>query len=396
MAKVTFDHVHKAFGAFVAIEDLNLAIESGEFVSLLGPSGCGKTTTLRILAGLEHPTSGTISVGDRIVNDLAPGKRDIAMVFQSYALYPHMSVAQNIEYPLKKRGVPRAERREQVRRTAALLQIEPLLDRKPRQLSGGQQQRVALGRALVRDPAAFLLDEPLSNLDAKLRAHMRAELIELHQRIGKTMVYVTHDQLEAMTMSDRIAVLDQGRLQQCDSPHEIYHRPVNAFVAGFIGTPAMNFIKGTLRPDGGRLGFEAGQLSLKLPRHLVQLDTARGVDLTVTLGVRPEDVVLTADGEPAIAKVVEPTGHESIVFFDLASHTVVGRVGPDVRLKAGEPVRITLNSAKLHFFSAGDGRRLNSTVISSAPSTVIPSAARDLSEMTHRASFTKDPSLRSG
>ena len=356
MARVIFDHVRKAFGAVVAIEDLNLAIESGEFVSLLGPSGCGKTTTLRMLAGLDHPTSGTISVGDRVVNDLAPGKRDIAMVFQSYALYPHMSVAQNIEYPLKKRGVPRAERREQVRRTAQLLQIEPLLDRKPRQLSGGQQQRVALGRALVRDPAAFLLDEPLSNLDAKLRAHMRAELIELHQRIGKTMIYVTHDQLEAMTMSDRIAVLDQGRLQQCATPHEIYHRPVNAFVAGFIGTPSMNFIKGTLRADAGRLVFEGGQLSLKLQRTLVH-DLPR--DGAVTLGVRPEDVVLSHDGEPAVAKVVEPTGHESIVFFDIGGHTLVGRVGPDVFLKAGEPVKLTLNTAKLHFFDAGGGRRLN-------------------------------------
>ena len=247
MAKVTFDRVHKAFGSFVALEELSLSIQSGEFVSLLGPSGCGKTTTLRMLAGLEQPTRGTISVGDRVVNDLAPGERDIAMVFQSYALYPHMTVAQNIEYPLRKRGVARAQRREQVKRAAAQLQLEALLDRKPRQLSGGQQQRVALGRALVRNPAAFLLDEPLSNLDAKLRAHMRAELIELHQRIGKTMIYVTHDQLEAMTMSDRIAVLDQGRLQQFDTPQEIYRRPVKPFVAGFIGTPAMNFIRGTLQ-----------------------------------------------------------------------------------------------------------------------------------------------------
>jgi multiple sugar transport system ATP-binding protein len=334
-----------------------------------------------------------------VVNELAPGKRDIAMVFQSYALYPHMSVAQNIEYPLKKRGVPRAERREQVRRTAQLLQIEPLLDRKPRQLSGGQQQRVALGRALVRDPAAFLLDEPLSNLDAKLRAHMRAELIELHQRIGKTMIYVTHDQLEAMTMSDRIAVLDQGRLQQCATPHEIYHHPVNAFVAGFIGTPSMNFVKGSLRADGARLAFEAGQLSLALPRAMVP-DLPR--DGAVTLGVRPEDLLLAAGGEPAVARVVEPTGHESIVFFDVAGHTVVGRVGPDVLLKAGEPVRLAFNIAKLHFFDADDGRRLNAAAIPNPPSTVIPSqpviasAARDPSETRHGASFRRDPSLRSG
>jgi multiple sugar transport system ATP-binding protein len=359
MAKVTFDRVHKAFGAVVALEELSLAIRSGEFVSLLGPSGCGKTTTLRMLAGLEQPTRGTISVGHRIVNDLPPGQRDLAMVFQSYALYPHMTVAQNIEYPLRKRGVPRAQRREQVRRAAAQLQLEALLDRRPRQLSGGQQQRVALGRALVRDPAAFLLDEPLSNLDAKLRAHMRAELIELHQRIGKTMIYVTHDQLEAMTMSDRIAVLDQGRLQQFDTPQEIYHRPVSRFVAGFIGTPAMNFISGTLRPDGNQLALDAGRLSLKLPRALVRLDSVRDEGVSVVLGVRPEDVLLAANGDRATVKVVEPTGHESIVLFDLMDHTVVGRVGPDIHLAPGQPVGLTLNAAKLHFFDAGGGRRLN-------------------------------------
>jgi multiple sugar transport system ATP-binding protein len=273
-----------------------------------------------------------------------------------------MTVAQNIEYPLRKRGVAKAVRREQVLRAAAQLQLEALLDRKPRQLSGGQQQRVALGRALVRDPAAFLLDEPLSNLDAKLRAHMRAELIELHQRIGKTMVYVTHDQLEAMTMSDRIAVLDQGRLQQFDTPLEIYNRPVSLFVAGFIGTPAMNLIKGTLKADGNRLVFDAGRLSLKLPQALIRRDALREGGVAVTLGVRPEDVVLASDGERATVKVVEPTGHESIVFFDLMDHTVVGRVGPDIRLAAGEPVGLALNAAKLHIFAADGGRRLNADV----------------------------------
>jgi len=362
MTKVTFDRVHKAFGAFVALEQLDLAIASGEFVSLLGPSGCGKTTTLRMLAGLEQPTRGTISVGDRVVNELPPAERDLAMVFQSYALYPHMTVAQNIEYPLRKRGVPRAVRREQVLRAAAQLQLEPLLDRKPRQLSGGQQQRVALGRALVRNPAAFLLDEPLSNLDAKLRAHMRAELIELHQRIGKTMIYVTHDQLEAMTMSDRIAVLDQGRLQQFDTPLEIYNRPVNLFVAGFIGTPAMNLLRGSLRPDGNRLVFQAGRLSLGLPTALVRRDAVHEAGVDIVLGVRPEDLGLAGDGVRATVKVVEPTGHESIVFFDLVDHTVVGRVGPDVRLAAGEPVGVALNVAKLHVFAAADGRRLNADV----------------------------------
>ena len=368
MTKVTFDRVHKAFGAFVALEELDLAIQSGEFVSLLGPSGCGKTTTLRMLAGLEQPTRGTISVGDRVVNDLPPAQRDLAMVFQSYALYPHMTVAQNIEYPLRKRGVPRATRREQVLRAAAQLQLEPLLDRKPRQLSGGQQQPGPAHLALVRNPAAFLLDEPLSNLDAKLRAHMPPELIELHQRIGKTMVYVTHDQLEAMTMSDRIAVLDQGRLQQFDTPLEIYNRPVNLFVAGFIGTPAMNLLKGSLKLDANRLVFDAGRLSLKLPQALVRRDALREDGIAVTLGVRPEDVVLASDGERATVKVVEPTGHESIVFFDLMDHTVVGRIGPDVRLAAGEPVGLALNAAKLHVFAADDGRRLNADLQPSAAS----------------------------
>ena len=230
---------------------------------------------------------------------------------------------------------------------------------------------MALGRALVRNPAAFLLDEPLSNLDAKLRAHMRAELIELHQRIGKTMIYVTHDQLEAMTMSDRIAVLDQGRLQQFASPQQIYHRPVNRFVAGFIGTPAMNFIDGTLRPDGNRLAFDAGRLSLKLARPLVRPDAVRDEGVAVTLGVRPEDIVLAGEGERATVKVVEPTGHESIVFFDLADHTVVGRVGPDVELAPGQPVGLTLNAAKLHFFAAEGGRRLNADQPSAAAPSLV-------------------------
>jgi multiple sugar transport system ATP-binding protein len=262
MADVVFSNVRKAFGNFVAVDDLNLSIEQGEFVSLLGPSGCGKTTTLRMLAGLEFPTSGEIRIGDRVVNDVEPGKRDIAMVFQSYALYPHMTVAKNIAYPLKKRGVPRAEREQMVAKAAEMLQLTPLLDRKPRQLSGGQQQRVALGRALVRDPKVFLLDEPLSNLDAKLRGYMRAELVELHARLGRTMVYVTHDQLEAMTMSDRIAIMLDGKLQQFAPPQEVYRAPANRFVAGFIGTPSMNLIDGELRQENGNWVFEAPGLTL--------------------------------------------------------------------------------------------------------------------------------------
>jgi multiple sugar transport system ATP-binding protein len=226
VAEVVFEQVRKAFGTTVAVDSLDLRIGDGEFVSLLGPSGCGKTTTLRMLAGLEQPSSGTIRIGARVVNDVPPAARDIAMVFQSYALYPHMTVEQNIAYPLKKRGVRDPERRERIRNAARLLELDSLLDRKPRQLSGGQQQRVALGRALVREPQVFLLDEPLSNLDAQLRAHMRAELIELHRRIGRTMVYVTHDQLEAMTMSNRIAIMKAGVLQQFATPRDIYRQRV--------------------------------------------------------------------------------------------------------------------------------------------------------------------------
>ncbi len=350
MAEVTFEKVRKAFGEAVAVRELDLAIRSGEFVSLLGPSGCGKTTTLRMLAGLETPTSGTISIGGAVVNELAPAKRDIAMVFQSYALYPHMSVAQNIAYPLKKRGVPRAERDTRVAAVAATLQLGALMDRKPRQLSGGQQQRVALGRALVRDPRVFLLDEPLSNLDAKLRSHMRAELIELHRRIGKTMVYVTHDQLEAMTMSDRIAVMHDGVLQQFGTPKEVYETPANLFVASFIGSPGMSLIKGELRAAGSGLAFVRGNLSVPVARG----GTA---GQTVTLGIRPEDMVLGAGDFECTVRVVEPTGHETIVMAEAAGETLLARAAPDSQLAPGQTIRFALRAARIHAFDA-DGRRL--------------------------------------
>jgi multiple sugar transport system ATP-binding protein len=362
MAQVTFDRVGKIFNDTVALRELNLTVKSGEFLSLLGPSGCGKTTSLRMLAGLDYPTSGTISIGDRVVNELPPAKRDIAMVFQSYALYPHMSVAQNIEYPLKKRGFPKAEREQKVRQAATLLQLEALMDRKPRQLSGGQQQRVALGRALVRDPAVFLLDEPLSNLDAKLRAHMRAELIQLHQRIGRTMVYVTHDQLEAMTMSDRIAVLSNGILQQCGSPDEVYNRPANVFVASFIGTPSMNFIDGILARSGDKVLVRGGGMTVNLPSHAIHQDVGRGEQAEVTIGVRPEDVLVAGEGAQANVKVVEPTGHENVVLFDLDGTEVVGRFGPDTRLKPKQPVTLSFRTSRLHVFARPGGRRLNTDI----------------------------------
>jgi multiple sugar transport system ATP-binding protein len=357
MAGVRFEAVRKTFGTAVAVEALDLAIEEGEFVSLLGPSGCGKTTTLRMLAGLEHPTGGRIFIAGRLVNDVPPAKRDIAMVFQSYALYPHMTVGGNIAYPLRKRGVPRAEREARVRKTAALLQIEALLERKPKELSGGQQQRVALGRALIREPEVFLLDEPLSNLDAKLRAHMRAELIQLHQRIGKTIVYVTHDQLEAMTMSTRIAVMRGGALQQFATPAEIYHSPANVFVAAFIGTPSMTLIDGEFSRANGECWLAAGRAKIPAPRPLAELAGA-----SVTLGVRPEDVTLGAGPLEARVKVVEPAGHETIVLLDIGLATLTARIGDEMRIAPGETVRLSLRAQKLHLFDRATGARIPTAV----------------------------------
>ena len=357
MATVTFDNVRKTFGETVAIPGLDLMIRSGEFVSLLGPSGCGKTTTLRMLAGLEQPTSGEIRIGDRPVNDVAPAQRDIAMVFQSYALYPHMNVAENIAYPLRKRGVPKAERPAKVKAVADLLQLGPLLTRKPKQLSGGQQQRVALGRALVRDPQVFLLDEPLSNLDAKLRAHMRAELIELHRRLGKTMVYVTHDQLEAMTMSTRIAVMRDGVLQQFATPAEIYHWPANAFVAGFIGTPAMTIADGEIAFDQGQGILQIGSLALDLPPgHLV--DTSMG-KRPVIFAVRPEDILIGNGQARATVRIVEPTGHESIVLVRAGGVDFTVRLPGDARLSPGETIPLEFRRERIHVFDRETGRRLN-------------------------------------
>lgn len=374
MAAVVFSKIRKEFGSFTAVHGLDLSIDEGEFVSLLGPSGCGKTTTLRMLAGLEFPTSGDIRIGDRVVNDVAPGQRDIAMVFQSYALYPHMSVAQNIAYPLKKRGVASAERSAQVSATAELLQLTELLGRKPRQLSGGQQQRVALGRALVRDPKVFLLDEPLSNLDAKLRGYMRVELVELHRRLGRTMVYVTHDQLEAMTMSDRIAVMEGGELQQFAAPTEVYAAPANRFVASFIGTPGMTLMDGELSSEGDGWVFKSDGISL--PVGPLGDNAAAGL---ACLGVRPEHVLIGEGPIKGVIQVVEKTGHENIVVLELSGgHRLTGRVPAPQSWNPGETVSLSFDADNAHVFGPGPkGPRLNrpaGTNVTDMPSPALQKA----------------------
>jgi multiple sugar transport system ATP-binding protein len=358
MASVTLDALRKRFpDGTLALDALSLQIEDQEFVTLLGPSGCGKTTTLRMIAGLDTPSDGRILFGTRRVDQLSPAARNIAMVFQSYALYPHMTVRRNMEYPLRKRGVATAERQTRIARTAALLKIEPLLDRLPRQLSGGQQQRVALGRAMVRDCDVFLLDEPLSNLDAELRAHMRAELVQLHRSFGHTMIYVTHDQAEAMTMSTRMVVLRSGRLQQVGTPDEVYHAPANRFIAGFVGSPTMNFISGTLTEAAGVLRFEAPSLTVVLPdARRAELATATSHE--VLAGVRPEDLRVAAGDGPGRVLVVERLGHESIVWVGLSDQRLCCRAPPQVSLTPDQPVSFAADPSRVHLFDAAGERRL--------------------------------------
>ncbi|MCA1645482.1 MAG: ABC transporter ATP-binding protein [Chloroflexi bacterium] len=354
MAEVALEHVTKRFaGGAAAVDDLTLNIHDGELMVLLGPSGCGKTTGLRMVAGLEHPDLGDISIGGRRVNDLEPKDRDVALVFQSYALYPHMTARGNMLYPLKVRPMSQAERERRVAQAADLLRITHLLDRKPRQLSGGEQQRVALGRAIVREPQVFLMDEPLSNLDAKLRVHTRAELKALQMELGTTTVFVTHDQAEAMTMADRIAVMDHGALQQVGTPDEVYDRPANLFVAQFMGSPPMNTLAVTL--DGMRLVADGGW----------SFPLARGIsapDGQLTLGVRPEDVSVnlqpTDGGQLATVFVSEPLGNEVIVNAHVGETLLKVRAQPSVRPAHGETVYLVADPARLHVFGA-DGRRLN-------------------------------------
>ena len=354
MASVAIRDVTKAFGALEVIHGISVNIGDGEFVVLVGPSGCGKSTLLRMIAGLENITSGEIRIGDRVVNHLPPKERDIAMVFQNYALYPHMTVAANMAFSLKLRGAPQAEIDRRVNGAADILGLGPLLARYPRQLSGGQRQRVAMGRAIVRDPQVFLFDEPLSNLDAKLRVAMRIEIKELHQRLKTTTVYVTHDQIEAMTMADRIVVMHDGIIEQIGAPLELYDRPQNLFVAGFIGSPAMNFLKGAIRANG-RLEFE-GAGGVRLPLAAAP----RGSDgREVVYGIRPEHFAIADDGADAQVQVIEPTGSELQVVAKLGGEDIIAVFRERHAFKPGDKIRLKPDPRLVHLFDQPTGQRLD-------------------------------------
>src|SRR5881398_3771653 len=367
MATVTYDHVTKRFGDVVAVNDLNLAVRDAEFLVLVGPSGCGKTTALRMLAGLEEQTSGDIFIGERIVNDVAPKDRDIAMVFQNYALYPHMSVFDNMAFGLKLRKYGKAEIKKRVSDAATILGIEELLDRKPKALSGGQRQRVAVGRAIVRQPKVFLFDEPLSNLDAKMRVQMRTEITKLHQRLQATMVYVTHDQIEAMTMGDRIVVMNNGKVQQIDTPLKLYNEPDNLFVAGFLGSPPMNFINGELKQDRDTVVFKEMQGGTIEVRFKDRPRAREVFGKPMLLGIRPEDIELAqfsntgnaAASFPAIVDIVEPMGAETNLYLQTGAHTVVcrSRRALDHR-ETGHRLQFELNTNKAHLFDPSTTSRI--------------------------------------
>jgi multiple sugar transport system ATP-binding protein len=360
MARVLLEDVQKVYdNGFVAVHGASFEVSDGEFVVLVGPSGCGKSTTLRMIAGLEDITKGTLRIGDRVVNDVPPKDRDIAMVFQNYALYPHMTVFENMAFGLKLRKFPKAEIKERVDNAAAVLGISEILDRKPKQLSGGQRQRVAVGRAIVRKPQVFLFDEPLSNLDAKLRVQMRTEISQLHRKLAATMVYVTHDQVEAMTMGDRIVVLKDGHIQQIDTPLNLYNQPTNKFVASFIGSPSMNFIPGTIVQEAG-LKFRSvtGAVVCDIASERAnQLKAYEGRE--VIIGVRPEDVYLRSGGAngkqevgAATLDVIEPMGNEIVIYATAGVANLVARVAPTQLPEVGSSVKLLFDSGKLHFFDA--------------------------------------------
>jgi multiple sugar transport system ATP-binding protein len=392
MAEIVLDDVTKEFaGGVRAVDHVSLTIEDGEFVVLVGPSGCGKTTLLRSIAGLEQITSGRIVIGDRDVTRVAPGNRDLAMVFQNYALYPHMTVRQNLGYSLRVSKVPKDEREQRVREVARLLGLEELLDRRPRQLSGGQQQRVAMGRAIIRKPAAFLMDEPLSNLDAKLRVGMRTSLQELHERLGTTTIYVTHDQVEAMTLGHRVAVMKDGWIQQADAPQRLYDEPANLFVAAFIGSPSMNLVRATV--EGELVRF--GQYTVPLPADRRPEDTSQ----ELVMGIRPEAFEDAAFAEPSlpqidvVVRVLEELGSDAHAFFEVEAEPVLveeaqsddenddatlltqrehalftARVDPRTSARVGNVLRLAVDPSRLYFFSAETGASLSRGSLAAAAS----------------------------
>jgi multiple sugar transport system ATP-binding protein len=370
MASLTISGIRKSFGAEEVLKGVSLSVSSGEFLVLVGPSGCGKSTLLNLIAGLETPNAGEIRIGERVVNNVRPKDRDIAMVFQSYALYPNMNVRQNLAFGLETRGVPKPQVRETIERVANMLQIEELLDRRPRQLSGGQRQRVAMGRALARDPAIFLFDEPLSNLDAKLRVEMRTEIKLLHQRIKTTIVYVTHDQIEALTLADRIAVMKDGLIHQFDTPQQVYDNPANLFVAGFIGSPSMNFIPCRLTEHDGRTGTEldtgGGRRSF-LPVQRPGLDLSKWLGREVILGIRPEQIAAgfhEQEANPQIhpldcqVQVLEPTGPDTLVFVLVNGREVTCRVNPKAARPPGESMRLMVDMSKALLFDPRNEQRI--------------------------------------
>jgi multiple sugar transport system ATP-binding protein len=364
-APVSFENVCKRFGAVTAVDDLSLEVPNGEMLVLLGPSGCGKTTSLRMLAGLESISEGTIRIGETVVNNLPPRARDIAMVFQSYALYAHLTVYENLAYPLRVRKLPKREIDQRVRDVAAVVQIGELLERKPRALSGGQRQRVALGRAIIRRPSVFLMDEPLSNLDAKLRLHTRGELKRFQRELATTTIYVTHDQAEAMTLADRVAIMDRGILQQVGPPKAVYARPASVFVAGFLGSPPMNLLDANVTSQDGAPAVEISgqtrQAAGGLGRRLAQLPGSG-----VILGVRPEEAVIshqeTPGGLPGEVFVVEDLGNERLVTLDIGGQFVVARTPSDFAAEMGERMWLTFDHERVHVFDPASGRRVDGDV----------------------------------
>ncbi len=370
MAQVRLSNLRKRFDNTTVVDGIDLTARDKEFLVLVGPSGCGKTTTLRIVAGLEDMDEGDIYIGDRLVNDVAPKDRDIAMVFQNYALYPHMNVYNNMAFGLKFRKLAKTEIDRRVRKAADILGIEDLLHKKPRQLSGGQRQRVAMGRAIVRQPQVFLFDEPLSNLDAKLRVQMRSELSKLHETLETTIIYVTHDQIEAMTLADRIVVMKDGRIMQIGTPLDVYENPQNIFVAGFIGSPPMNFMDAMLLDDGGRLWVDGGDFRLPVPKALAHLPGDRR-DRPVVLGVRPDDIndpefAVQAGGEgfaelDAVVEVIEPIGSEVILIASAGRHQFAAKVHSQTKARLHESIKLSIDMNNMHLFDKETGRKIKAT-----------------------------------